>query len=81
MSTSPKIQMIAQLRKESECSLAKAKEALAATDFDYARAVAWLEKEMAASASKKAAKVAERSAAEGLIGVVSHPYVLQRRLM
>jgi elongation factor Ts len=75
MATSPKVKLIAQLRKETECTLTKAKEALVQCDFDYSKAVTWLQLDMAQSAGKKAAKVSERNTVEGLVGIVSHPFV------
>ncbi|KAI8924548.1 elongation factor TS-domain-containing protein [Entophlyctis helioformis] len=74
------VAMIARLRKESQCTIAKAKEALQAVasssssssttpDAVYAAALEWLRNDLAAAGAKKAAKVADRVTAEGLVGV------------
>ncbi|KAI8825247.1 elongation factor TS-domain-containing protein [Fimicolochytrium jonesii] len=74
LATSPTVKLVARLRKETQCSISKAREALAAvpsTSSDhYASALAWLEADQAASGRKKAAKLDGRVAAEGLVHVV-----------
>ncbi|KAI9203265.1 elongation factor TS-domain-containing protein [Polychytrium aggregatum] len=69
----PSMSLLAKLRKETQCSISKGKDALVATGNDYAAALEWLERDMAESGAKKAAKLGSRVAAEGLIGVTVHP--------
>ncbi|KAL2912307.1 Elongation factor Ts, mitochondrial [Polyrhizophydium stewartii] len=78
----PKIDvaLIAKLRKDTQCTISKAKEALlavtqpgmAAADV-HAAAVEWLLKDIAESGAKKAAKVSDRVTAEGLVAVFADP--------
>ncbi|OZJ04603.1 hypothetical protein BZG36_02050 [Bifiguratus adelaidae] len=65
----PSIALLARLRKETEVSMTKAKEALSKNENDYDKALAWLHEDAQASGLKKAAKVAGRTAGEGLIGL------------
>lgn len=68
--TKPSIANIAEVRKQLPgTSMLKAREALAASANDVAKALAWLEKDMQASGAKKASKVGDREAKEGGIGV------------
>jgi len=55
-------------------SITKAREALAASNNDVSAALKWLQNDLAVSGAKKAAKVAHRTAGEGLVGasVLSH---------
>ncbi|CAL1694430.1 unnamed protein product [Somion occarium] len=62
------IKLVAELRKLTEVSLAKAREALAASNNDVRAALQWLEKDASVSGAKKAAKLQGRDAREGLIG-------------
>ena len=78
---STKIQLVSKLRKEMDCSISKAKEALEAHQFIYSDAVAWLKKEMEESALKKAEKVKSRNAVEGLVAVYNHPYGMSASLV
>ena len=73
--TTPSIPIasIAQLRKATEVSLSKAKEALKATDGDVQKAIEWLESNAAASGALKASKMASRTAAQGLVGLTVDP--------
>ncbi|KAJ3089310.1 Elongation factor Ts, mitochondrial [Quaeritorhiza haematococci] len=64
------VSLIAKIRKETQCSISKAKEALIAANNDYDAALEWLEKDAAASGAKKAAKVSGRTAKEGIIAVL-----------
>lgn len=64
------IKLLAQLRKETQISMSKAKEALLATNNDYKAALEWLEKDAIVSGAAKAAKLAGRNAKDGLVGVV-----------
>ncbi|KZT43720.1 hypothetical protein SISSUDRAFT_1039589 [Sistotremastrum suecicum HHB10207 ss-3] len=70
-STAPKptLQLVAELRKLTETSISKAREALSATNNDVSAALSWLQNDLAESGAKKAAKVQGRVAKEGLIGV------------
>ncbi|OAJ44084.1 elongation factor TS [Batrachochytrium dendrobatidis JEL423] len=74
--------MVSRLRKETQCALSKAKDALVAIKAEihpgtdqqiYDDALAWLHKDMAESGAKKAAKVSNRVTAEGLVGVFCDP--------
>ncbi|KAJ3034339.1 Elongation factor Ts, mitochondrial [Rhizophlyctis rosea] len=73
---SPTTQLVARLRKATGCSISKAREAIKAgeqaqgsTEELYKSALKWLDADAAASASKKAGKLASRTAKEGLIAV------------
>jgi len=59
---------VAELRKLTEVSITKAREALAASNNDVSAALAWLQNDLAVSGAQKAAKVAHRAAGEGLVG-------------
>ena len=65
----PPIVLVAQLRKLTEVSMSKAREALVASSHDIQGALVWLEEDLVVSGMKKAAKVSGRRAAEGLVGV------------
>ncbi|KAI8377643.1 elongation factor TS-domain-containing protein [Radiomyces spectabilis] len=67
----PDIKLLSKLRKETEVSMTKAKEALVKHNNDYEQALAWLAQDAQASGAKKAQKVAGRTAAEGLISIAS----------
>lgn len=67
----PNIKLLKELRKETEVSMSKAKEALVKTNNDYAKALAWLSEDAQISGAKKALKVAGRTASEGLITTAS----------
>ncbi|KAG1467123.1 hypothetical protein G6F56_004573 [Rhizopus delemar] len=67
----PDIKLLKQLRQETEISMSKAKEALIQTNNNYAEALTWLLKEAQVSGAKKAQKVADRTAGEGLITTAS----------
>jgi elongation factor Ts len=67
--TKANIKLVAELRKRTEVSLSKAKEALTATSNDVDAALSWLEKDLVSSGAKKKEKVQDRTAGEGLIGV------------
>lgn len=67
--TKANIKLVAELRKRTQVSLSKAKEALTATNNDVDAALEWLEKDLIASGAKKKEKVQDRTAGEGLIGV------------
>ncbi|TFK77413.1 hypothetical protein BDN72DRAFT_830574 [Pluteus cervinus] len=61
------VKLVAELRKITEVSISKAREALIATNNDLDGALQWLEKDLAISSAKKAAKLGGRVAKEGLI--------------
>ncbi|KAI0050575.1 EF-TsMt 2 [Auriscalpium vulgare] len=65
----PSLKLVAELRKRTEVSITKAREALSASGNDVDAALTWLENDLAVSGAKKAAKVSDRTAGEGLIGV------------
>ncbi|KAI8377313.1 elongation factor TS-domain-containing protein [Blakeslea trispora] len=67
----PNMKLLKELRKETEVSMSKAKEALVKSNNDYAKALAWLSEDAAVSGAKKAQKVAGRTAGEGLITTAS----------
>ncbi|KAF7307158.1 Elongation factor Ts, mitochondrial [Mycena indigotica] len=68
-STKTPIKLVAELRKLTEVSIVKAREALEASNNDVNAALKWLDKDLAASGAKRAAKVQDRHAGEGLIAV------------
>ncbi|KAI0059488.1 hypothetical protein BV25DRAFT_1132189 [Artomyces pyxidatus] len=68
-SEKPSLKLVAELRKRTEVSITKAREALGASGNDVDAALEWLQKDLAVSGAKKAAKVEGRTAGEGLIGV------------
>ena len=65
----PSIKSIAELRKHTEVSLSKAREALSATNNDLGAALKWLEKDLVTTGAIKAAKVQGRSTTQGLVSV------------
>ena len=66
----PSVKLIAELRKITEgVSLTKAREALAASNNDLTAALAWLDADRAATGAAKVAKLADRVAGQGLVGV------------
>jgi elongation factor Ts len=64
----PPLKLVAELRKLTEVSITKAREALAASNNDVSAALVWLQNDLAVSGAQKAAKVAHRAAGEGLVG-------------
>jgi len=68
-STKPSIQLVAELRKRTEVSITKAREALSATNNDVTAALDWLQKDLVTSGALMAAKVEGREAKEGLVSV------------
>lgn len=64
----PPLKLVAELRKLTEVSITKAREALAASNNDLSAALNWLQSDLAVSGAKKAAKIAHRTAGEGLVG-------------
>ncbi|KAF9015703.1 elongation factor Ts, mitochondrial [Cyathus striatus] len=63
------VKLVAELRKLTEVSITKAREALAATNNDVKAALEWLEEDLAVTGEKKAEKVGGRPTSEGLIAV------------
>jgi hypothetical protein len=59
------ISLVSKLRKECECSISKAKEALQATDNNYTDALSWLHKSANEGAEKRALKLSGRQTCEG----------------
>jgi elongation factor Ts len=64
----PPLKLVAELRKLTEVSITKAREALAASNNDVSAALNWLQNDLAVSGAKKAAKIAHRTVGEGLVG-------------
>jgi elongation factor Ts len=67
--TKANIKLVAELRKRTEVSLSKAKDALIATNNELEAALEWLEKDLISSGAKSKEKVQDRTAREGLIAV------------
>ncbi|CAO3640988.1 unnamed protein product [Cunninghamella echinulata] len=67
----PNIKLLSKLRQETEVSMSKAKEALVKNNNNYDLALTWLQEDALVSGAKKAAKVANRIAGEGLISTAS----------
>jgi elongation factor Ts len=63
------VKLVAELRKLTEVSISKAREALSATNNDLDAALQWLEKDLVITGAKKAAKVQGRATNQGLISV------------
>ncbi|KAF4573234.1 Elongation factor Ts, mitochondrial [Pleurotus pulmonarius] len=59
--------LVAELRKRTEVSISKARDALAATNNDVEAALEWIHEDLASSGAKKAAKVADRATSQGVI--------------
>ncbi|KAF9125937.1 Elongation factor Ts, mitochondrial [Mortierella sp. 14UC] len=67
----PNIKMLAEIRKTIEgISMMKAKEALIQTNNDFEKALEWVREDEAKAGIKKAEKLKDRQALEGLVGVV-----------
>ena len=66
--TKADIKLVSQLRKQTECSIIKAKEALLQCNNDYNAALALLNTPTSTS------KYQDRVASEGLIGIFNHPF-------
>ncbi|KAJ1675871.1 Elongation factor Ts, mitochondrial [Spiromyces aspiralis] len=63
------IKLLAKLRKETQVSVTKAREALMATGNDYVKALEWIHHDSIKSGAKKAAKVQGRAMDEGVVAV------------
>ncbi|KAF9185719.1 Elongation factor Ts, mitochondrial [Haplosporangium sp. Z 11] len=67
----PNIKLLAEIRKTIEgISMMKAKEALIQTNNDFEKALEWVREDEAKAGVKKAEKLKDRQALEGLVGVV-----------
>ncbi|KAF8808102.1 hypothetical protein BYT27DRAFT_7190217 [Phlegmacium glaucopus] len=67
--TKPSIALIAELRKQTQVSLSKAREALAQSNNSIPDALLWLEKDMVSSGQSKLDKVGSRSTTQGVISM------------
>ncbi|KAJ7109896.1 elongation factor TS-domain-containing protein [Mycena epipterygia] len=65
----PSLKLVAELRKLTEVSIVKAREALSASNNDVRIALEWLKTDLVTSGAEKAAKVQDRHAGEGLVSV------------
>jgi elongation factor Ts len=65
----PPLKLVAELRKLTEVSITKAREALSASNNEINASLEWLQKDLVASGTKRAAKVEGRMAGQGLISV------------
>ncbi|KAJ7161260.1 elongation factor TS-domain-containing protein [Mycena crocata] len=65
----PSLKLVAELRKLTEVSIVKAREALSASNNDVKTALEWLKADLVTSGAKRAAKVQDRHAGEGLVSV------------
>ncbi|EAU92560.1 elongation factor ts [Coprinopsis cinerea okayama7 len=65
----PSLKLVAELRKRTEVSIVKAREALSASNNDIEAALQWLAKDLETTGAKKAAKVGGRTTNEGLVSV------------
>ncbi|KAJ7193298.1 elongation factor Ts, mitochondrial [Mycena pura] len=65
----PSLKLVAELRKLTEVSIVKAREALSASNNDVQAALGWLKNDLVTSGAKKAAKVQNRNTGEGLVSV------------
>lgn len=64
------IKLVAELRKLTQTSMIKAREALVATSNDVPAALEWLARDLEARGLKVEAKLADRTTANGLVGTV-----------
>ena len=67
--TKPSIALIAELRKQTQVSLSKIREALAQSNNSIPDALLWLEKDMISSGQSKLDKVGSRSTTQGVISM------------
>ena len=68
-SVKPSAKLVAEIRKRTETSIIKAREALIATSNDLEAALKWIDDDLAATGDKRSLKLAGRHAGEGLIAV------------
>ncbi|KAI8799787.1 elongation factor TS-domain-containing protein [Cladochytrium replicatum] len=64
------LSLVSKLRKETQCSISKAKDALIASANDYKAALIWLEEDAIKHGQSKANKLSGRVASDGLVGIV-----------
>ncbi|KAJ7786641.1 elongation factor Ts, mitochondrial [Mycena metata] len=65
----PSLKLVAELRKLTEVSIVKAREALSASNNDVQTALQWLKNDLVTSGAQKAAKVQDHYTGEGLVSV------------
>src|SRR6266542_3171312 len=63
------VSLVAELRRKTQVSINKAREALTHSNGDINGALTWLQKDMMTTGPSKAAKVASRETKEGLVSV------------
>jgi elongation factor Ts len=68
-STKPPVKLIAELRKLTNVSITKAREALGTNDNDLYASLEWLQKDLVATGARTAAKLQKREAKQGLISI------------
>jgi elongation factor Ts len=68
-SVKPSAKLVAEIRKRTETSIIKAREALIATSNDLEAALKWIDDDLAAAGAKRSLKLAGRHAGEGLVAV------------
>ena len=68
-SVKPSAKLVAEIRKRTDTSIIKAREALIATSNDLEAALKWIGDDLAATGAKRSLKLAGRHAGEGLIAV------------
>ncbi|KAI0275199.1 hypothetical protein BC834DRAFT_840093 [Gloeopeniophorella convolvens] len=64
----PSLKLVAELRKRTEVSITKAREALTATNNDVSAALEWLQHDIKGTGLKASVKLADRTAREGQVG-------------
>jgi elongation factor Ts len=69
VASKPSIKLVAELRKLTNVSISKAREALEASSNDLNAAQQWLQNDMETSGAKRMAKLGGRTANEGLVAV------------
>jgi len=67
IANSPDKSLLIKLRRETQVSLTKAREALLASNNDYNKAISWLQTDLLRAGQDKAAKLSQRAASDGLI--------------
>jgi elongation factor Ts len=65
----PSLKLVAELRKATNVSITKAREALVASNHSITAALEWLQQDLITSGAHKAAKVAGRASKEGLVAL------------
>jgi elongation factor Ts len=68
-SVKPSAKLVAEIRKRTETSIIKAREALIATSNDLEAALKWIDDDLAATGAEKSLKLAGRHTGQGLIAV------------